>query len=328
MLFRSLEDAAAEGSLGVDLVLMDLNMPVLDGWEATRRLRSNPRFDGLPVLAMTAHALVEERERCLTLGMQDHLTKPIEPARLYGALARWGKRPIDPLPPAAPPEASAAPQLSGFDLNGALRRTAGNMALYRQLLASLARTQADAAERVEDSLGAGDRGTARQIVHTVKGVAANLGATGLAEAASRLENTLQSGRPADADLALFRHSLDDTVAQIHALPPLGRQGAASSASSLDTPDQGAAATVNATDQPDGASDPLHRLSELLRAGEAEAIEFFQAHRERLAGRLGAGRLAVLESRLACFDFEAAARELRAAATPAADQAPQGSGDPA
>jgi two-component system sensor histidine kinase/response regulator len=208
-----------DGTLPFDLVLMDLNMPVLDGWETTRRLRRNPRFNDLPVLAMTAHALVEERDRCLALGMQEHLTKPVEPARLYAALAHWGQRTVgaaDSPPAGARPGAGAetTPPPSGLDLDGGLRRTAGNVGLYRRLLSSLANTQADAAERVAAALKERDDPAARQITHTVKGVAANLGVTALAEAASRLENTLQAGQPSDDDLDLFRRTLAETVALI------------------------------------------------------------------------------------------------------------------
>ena len=73
-----------------DVILMDLQMPQMDGYEATQQIRADHRFDGLPVIAMTAHAMAEERERCLALGMQDHISKPLEPARLYATLQRHG----------------------------------------------------------------------------------------------------------------------------------------------------------------------------------------------------------------------------------------------
>jgi HPt (histidine-containing phosphotransfer) domain-containing protein len=114
--------------------------------------------------------------------MQEHLTKPIEPARLYAALAHWGQRTVE---------------------------TADN-------------PPADAAERVAAALRERDDPAARQITHTVKGVAANLGATALSDAASRLENTPQAGQPSDADLDLFRRSLAETMALIRGLPTTER----------------------------------------------------------------------------------------------------------
>ena len=300
-----------DGPLPFDLVLMDLNMPVLDGWETTRHLRCTPRFNDLPVLAMTAHALVEERDRCLALGMQDHLTKPIEPARLYAALAHWGQRTVgaaDTPPAGARPGTGAetTPPPSGLDLDGGLRRTAGNVGLYHRLLSSLANTQADAAERVAAALRERDDQAARQITHTVKGVAANLGATALAEAASRLDNTLQTGQPSGDDLDLFRQTLAETVALIRDLPTTGR-----------TPVEAAIP---------GSTDLVERLRDLLQAGDGEAIDLVQAHRASLQRLLGAASFRAMESELERVAFEAAAAVLEAATAAAPAFASPGSGD--
>jgi len=308
-----------DGPLPFDLVLMDLNMPMLDGWETTRRLRCNPRFNDLPVLAMTAHALVEERDRCLALGMQDHLTKPIEPARLYAALAHWGQRTAGARPGTG---AETTPPPCGLDLDGGLRRTAGNVGLYHRLLSSLANTQADAAERVAAALRERDDQAARQITHTVKGVAATLGATALAEAASRLDNTLQTGQPSGDDLDLFRRTLAETVALIRGLPTTGRtlaeghgEGKAKS---------GPAATVEAAIP--GSADLVERLRALLQAGDGEAIDLVQAHRASLQRLLGAASFRAMESELERVAFEAAAAVLEAATPAAPALASPGSGD--
>jgi len=300
-----------DGPLPFDLVLMDLNMPVLDGWETTRHLRCTPRFNDLPVLAMTAHALVEERDRCLALGMQDHLTKPIEPARLYAALAHWGQRTVgaaDTPPAGARPGTGAetTPPPSGLDLDGGLRRTAGNVGLYHRLLSSLANTQADAAERVAAALRERDDQAARQITHTVKGVAANLGATALAEAASRLDNTLQTGHPSGDDLDLFRQTLAETVALIRGLPTTGRPLAEAAIP--------------------GSLDLVERLRDLLQAGDGEAIDLVQAHRASLQRLLGAASFRAMESELERVAFEAAAAVLEAATPAAPALASPGSGD--
>jgi len=319
-----------DGRLPFDLVLMDLNMPVLDGWEATRRLRLNPRFDPLPVLAMTAHALVEERERCLALGMQEHLTKPIEPARLFSALAHWGHRTLgtDSPPAGAPAEPMPTTPLPppGLDRTGGLRRTAGNEDLYHRLLVSLAHTQADAAEQVAAALEEGDAAAARRITHTVKGVAANLGATALAEAASRLENTVQAGRPSADDLALFRRTLAETVALILALPSAGRTAAQEAAEA--GAQAGSAALA-------GAADPMHRgsrelverLQTLLKAGDGEAIDLVEAQRVSLGGVLGPATLRAVEDHLARFAFEEAAALLEGSSERAPALSAPTSGEP-
>jgi PAS domain S-box-containing protein len=316
-----------DGILPYDLVLLDLNMPVLDGWETTRRLRRNPRFNHLPVLAMTAHALVEERDRCLALGMQDHLTKPIDPARLYAALAHWGQRTVgtaDSPRTGAQPSTGAAPTPppSGLDLDGGLRRTAGNVGLYNRLLSSLANTQADAAERVAAALRERDEPAARQITHTVMGVAANLGATALAEAASRLDNTLQAGQPSGDDLDLFRRILAETVALIRDLPTTQRALAEghgeSEAKNGPAPPEEAAIP--------GSADLVERLRALLKAGDGEAIDLVQAHRASLQRLLGAASSRAMESELDRFAFEAAAAVLEAATPAPPTLASPGSGE--
>lgn len=224
--------------LPFDLVLMDLAMPVMDGWEATGRIRAERRWDDLPVLAMTAHAFAEERERCLSAGMQEHLTKPIDPELLYRALAHWGGRrpsaspsgsepasPVSPHPgpPGKPTPAALEVDLrilaeEGCDVVHALQRSAGNASLYRRLLGSLAETQADAGQRVRASLVAGDPETALRVAHTVRGVGANLGADALAAAAGRLEDALGEGGTAELPLQMFEEQLTATLGSIRNLP--------------------------------------------------------------------------------------------------------------
>src|SRR5439155_23916968 len=109
---------------------------------ATRMLRADPRFSELPIIAMTAHALLEERERCLQAGMNDHVTKPIDPDALFSALARWAKpRQGAPEPvraSVAPGDEPAIPGMEGIDMAGGLARVAGNKRLYRSLLGQFA----------------------------------------------------------------------------------------------------------------------------------------------------------------------------------------------
>ena len=162
-----------------DIVLMDLQMPEMDGYTATRHLRADSRFNDLPILAMTAHALVEERQRCLEAGMNDHVTKPIDPDALFAALARWTKRrePATPAPEkkAAPRMDVQVPPIEGIDIAGGLKRVAGNQKLYRSLLEQFVAKQADASSQIADALEKNDRALAERLAHTVKGVAANLG---------------------------------------------------------------------------------------------------------------------------------------------------------
>ena len=135
-----------------DIVLMDLQMPEMDGYTATRLLRADPRFKDLPILAMTAHALVEERQRCLEAGMNDHITKPIDPDAMFATLKRWAKpRKLDAPPLAAKTVAAASevelPEIEGVDLTGGIKRVAGNRRLYRSLLEQFVAKQGERGRR-------------------------------------------------------------------------------------------------------------------------------------------------------------------------------------
>ena len=128
-----------------DVVFMDLQMPEMDGFTATKLLRRDPRLQKFPIIAMTAHALVEERQRCLDAGMNDHVSKPIDPDNLFATLLRWAKpQPKQAVEPQATPVKTAAdevvlPEIAGINLADGLKRVAGNRRLYRDLLDAVCR---------------------------------------------------------------------------------------------------------------------------------------------------------------------------------------------
>ncbi|PHV11762.1 response regulator [Chitinimonas sp. BJB300] len=166
------------------MVFMDLQMPVMDGHEATLAIRADRRFDALPIVAMTAHAMVEERERCLREGMQDHISKPIEPDTLYACAHRWVNKQT--IAPTQPPAQVGLPQLAGLDSQDGLRRVAGNMKLYRKLLGQYSERFLHSAARIHDLLDT-DREAAEREAHSIKGVSANLGAHDIAALAGVIE---------------------------------------------------------------------------------------------------------------------------------------------
>jgi polar amino acid transport system substrate-binding protein len=156
-----------------DLVLMDLQMPEMDGLEATRRARALGHR--LPILAMTANARREDRELCLAAGMDDYLSKPINPEVLSQLLRRYlqpGSLPV----PESQDEQTEFPELSGINCQAGLRRLGGNRRLYRSLLLQFARRQQSVCDRLEQVQG----DELRALVHTIKGAAGNLGAEVLA----------------------------------------------------------------------------------------------------------------------------------------------------
>ena len=171
------------------LVLMDLQLPVMCGHTATIELRKNPRFDNLPIIAMTAHAFAEEGERCLAEGMNEHLSKPIDPAVLYTSLQRWryGLQPSH-------PSAETTPKLAiaGVDTAMGLRQCAGNEALYTSLLRKFKAALIETPQQLHAALGASDYALAKRIAHSLKGVAANLGAVQCQTLCATLELQLKN----------------------------------------------------------------------------------------------------------------------------------------
>jgi len=186
---------AAGDPLPYHVVLMDVQMPEMDGYQATARIRAQPRFAGLPIVAMTAHATVEERQKCTDAGMVGHVTKPVDPAVLYDVLARF--RPDGAAPPPAQskarPSHAELPEGEGLDTAQGLRRVAGNQALYVRLLRQFLDGHADAAGKIKTSLDSGERPVAERLAHTVKGVAGNLAAGPVQAAAGALEKAIRDG---------------------------------------------------------------------------------------------------------------------------------------
>jgi len=215
-------ERAAGGAF--DAVLMDIHMPVMDGFEATRRIHALPGYGELPIIAMTAAVLQADREQCRAAGMVDFVAKPIDPDELNRVLEKW-LRPAQTAIPAAATEVSPIaecplPALPGFDLEQALRRLDGNIPLLTRLLRSLADEQAHAGTRLDALLQAGDRKQAALLLHSIKGCAANLGATALAGAAARLEQEVKEDA-APVSQATFDAALNDTlrlIAQHFAAP--------------------------------------------------------------------------------------------------------------
>ncbi|MDR2696318.1 MAG: response regulator [Deltaproteobacteria bacterium] len=178
-----------------DAVLMDIQMPIMDGLEAARRARDLPvpGIRGLPILAMTAHALASDREKSLKAGMQEHLTKPIEPRKLYASLAKWIRAAREAAAKGAQSGAvlpDGLGDLPGLSVQNALKNLGGNTGLYKRLLIRFVEGYDGLPRQVSDALAAGDQQLAVRLSHTLKGVAANLGAFDLASAAGDLEKAL------------------------------------------------------------------------------------------------------------------------------------------
>ncbi|WP_459946583.1 PAS domain-containing hybrid sensor histidine kinase/response regulator [Desulfocastanea catecholica] len=176
-----------------DGVLMDCQMPVMDGYEATRRLRRQERFKDLPVLAMTANAMVGDRERALAAGMDDHIAKPINVHNMFTTMARWitPSLPLKPLPPADPVKAvteADIPVLPGIDTAAGLARCMGDRRLYRKILQTFHDDKIDFANHFRKAQASDDPQAAARRAHSLKGAAGTVGATAVQNAAEALES--------------------------------------------------------------------------------------------------------------------------------------------
>jgi two-component system, sensor histidine kinase and response regulator len=277
-------------------------MPVMDGIAATQAIRSNPRFSKLPIIAMTANAMEGDREKCLQAGMNDHVSKPIDPDALYAAVLRWVKpRPSQHSEPSAKKSEAARPDvlpgIEGVDSSEGLRRVGGNGRLYRELLVKFAAKHDDTSLHISAALQSGDRQLAERIAHTVKGVAGNIGIKGVQFAAGTLEKAIHDG-----DVAVSSILEDFTSILNHQMEAIHQ---ALSTSAVPTPEN----TSKESFDPVAASRDVERLRSQLEASDGDSEETFRALQSLLAGQVPKEQLNALAAEISEFDFAGALSKL-------------------
>jgi len=181
-----------------DGVLMDMQMPVMGGLEATRLIRRDFNAKDLPIIAMTANAMPSDVKDCLDAGMNDHVAKPIDPLDLYTKLDKWISRSRLSLTGIVQSEALSGktiviPELDEIDTGDGLKRIGGDTSLYQKVLYKFADSQADVISRSQELLKAGDKAQVQRLIHSLKGVAGNIGANALFAEVSRLEQWFKQG---------------------------------------------------------------------------------------------------------------------------------------
>ena len=302
-------DLAENGRIAVDkikallydIVLMDMQMPVMDGVMATQLIRKDGRFNDLPVVAMTANAMQRDRENCLAAGMNDHLTKPIEPEDLWKMLLKW----IKPRHTKSSEVAVIAQAIidvdlpvgiEGLDITNGLRRVLDKKSLYLSMLHKFVAGQKTTATQILTALEAQDWGTAEHLAHTLKGVSGNIGATDLQRLAERLETAIKQHCPRktiDARLNKLKRALITLITALEQQLPIEREN-----------------TV-VTVEFEKLKAVCEQLESLLIDDNVEACDVLETHAELLNAAFP-DEYPILSASILSFDFDAALITLRAA----------------
>ncbi len=282
-----------------DLVLMDIHMPELDGIEATKKIRSDKKYSALPIVAMTANAMQGDKELSLAAGMNDHITKPIDPDLLNRTLIKWIKpRNTSPeyLPSSAVQEEAGMPSLNSIDTDRGSKNLGGNINLYKKILRDFAVDNKNVTTKIHNSIATADYKKAFIEVHTVKGVAGNIGALSLYEAATQLETVLRNESYDKVELLYlpFKEAGDEVLDEL--------QEWAASESSPHQP-------ISRDNNREKSQKLISKLRPLLAEANAEAGDLTIEISEILASPQSEGLADILVNQIENMDFDEAVETL-------------------
>jgi two-component system sensor histidine kinase/response regulator len=282
------------GQVEYDGVLMDCQMPVMDGFEATRKIRADQRHAGLPIVAMTANAMAGDREKCIASGMNDHIAKPIDVTHLFLTMAKWIK------PKAAvAADPDGVPDIPGLEIDKALTRVGGNVKLLRKLIGRFGEFQADVMARIRVAIARKDLETAVREAHTVKGLAGNIGAVEMARRAAKVEGMLSRGEAEGLGAAI-----DAMEQELNSL--IARTSAATCSTAVEAAGPASGGEVDMK----AFAEDLRALAGLLSDDNPRAGKLVDGIGDRLTD-LGQGSFAAqLRKLISQYDFENATSKLK------------------
>ncbi len=283
-----------------DGILMDCQMPVMDGYVATREIRANPALRDLPIIAMTADAMAGDREKVIAAGMLDHIAKPIDVGNMFATISRWIK-PKQPHPhPVSLPEqrqphsaATAFNHLDGIDAQAGLAATGGKVALYRRLLLKFRDSERAFDARFAAAQSDPDPKAAERLAHTLKGMAGNIGALAVQAAAGELEAACRHAASEETLRPLIARVTESLAPVLAALDRLPREDAEESASTA--PPVGFDQVLPA----------LLQLRKFVEESDSEAGDLAMQLALQLRGSAVETQMKQLSAALEAFDFDQA-----------------------
>ncbi|MBF0487808.1 MAG: response regulator [Nitrospirae bacterium] len=277
-----------------DGVLMDCQMPVMDGFEATRKIREDRRFAALPILAMTANAMAGDKEKCIECGMNGHIAKPIDMNQLFNTLAHWVK-PKTPTTAISDVHEAARddklPNIVGLEISNALNRVGGNVTLLRKLIVRFRETQADVITRIKSAYEKSDFETATREAHTLKGLAGNIGAAKMFDLAATLEGILNRGGTGSVSEAI-----EEAETELNGL--LGRI-------SMEMPHEAGAVRPPVALDMDALSGDLRKLAAFLADDDSQAADMIDCVVDMLKSVGHSGVAKRVQTSITNFDYEEA-----------------------